>query len=86
MIMTCPAAAFFPRFLRLIALAAIAVLSAAALRAAPVVAASSSTFTPAQSGRTHMDVGGVWNGTTEVTSTTGHTFTVVYSNTRRHGV
>lgn len=80
MIMTRPAA-FFLRYLRLIALAAIAVMSAAALRAAPVVGVSSSTFTPAQSGRTHMDVGGVWNGTTEVTSTTGDTFTVVYSNT-----
>lgn len=37
-------------------------------------------FSPAQPGRTHMDIGGVWNGSAEVTSTTGDTFTLVVAN------
>lgn len=42
---------------------------------------TSTAFAPAQSGRTYMDIGGVWNGSTEVTNTTGDTFTFVITNT-----
>ncbi|MDX2111101.1 MAG: isopeptide-forming domain-containing fimbrial protein [Verrucomicrobiota bacterium] len=42
---------------------------------------TSTSFTAAQSGRTYMDIGGVWNGTAEVTNTTGDTFTLAVANT-----
>lgn len=42
---------------------------------------TSTAFTAAQSGRTYMDIGGVWNGTGEVTATTGDTFTLAITNT-----
>jgi len=41
---------------------------------------TSATWTAAQAGRTWMDIGGVWNGTTEVTATTGDTVSFVLNN------
>jgi len=42
---------------------------------------TSHSFTAAESGRAFMTVGGVWNGSSEVTNTTGDTISVVYTNT-----
>jgi uncharacterized repeat protein (TIGR01451 family) len=62
------------------------ILLAMGLAAHYVVAQSSNiavttAFTPADPARgQQMDVGGVWNGTTEVTNTTGDTFTLTISN------
>ncbi len=36
----------------------------------------STAFTAREPGRTHMDIGGVWNGTTDVSATQGDTFTL----------
>lgn len=41
---------------------------------------ATTSFTPAQAGRTWMDVGGVWNGAANVTATTGDTFSLTLSN------
>jgi uncharacterized repeat protein (TIGR01451 family)/fimbrial isopeptide formation D2 family protein len=57
-----------------------AVLLPALAVAAPVINTPSTTFTAAQSGRTFMTVGGVWNGTAEVTNTTGDSFSVTFTN------
>lgn len=40
----------------------------------------STSFTAAQSGRSYMDIGGVWNGSAEVTNTSGDTFTLTITN------
>ena len=64
--------------LRLALLAACFLLPS--LRAQPVVGFPSSSITFAQPGRTHMDVGGTWNGAADVTAT-GDTFSVTYTNT-----
>lgn len=42
---------------------------------------TSTSFTPADGMRTTMDSGGVWNGATEVTNTTGDTFSFIIENT-----
>lgn len=39
-----------------------------------------SQFQPADATRTSMDIGGVWNGNANVTSTTGDTFVVTFTN------
>ncbi len=75
-----------PRFLRsLFALALLLVVGAGALRAqSAFIGAPEMTFTPAGSGaRTSLDIGGVWNSATntEVTTTTGDSITLVYTNT-----
>ena len=70
----------FRRFLRLVSAAALAVAFAALARAQPSVPTPAVAFTAAESGRTYMTVGGVWNGTSEVTATTGDTFSVTYVN------
>ena len=66
---------------RFVAACALALAVTLPAFAAPIVNAPTFTFSPAQSGRGFMTVGGVWNGTTEVTATTGDTFTVTYTNT-----
>lgn len=48
--------------------------------AAADLSLESTAFNPADSGRSEMDVGGAWNGTTEVTSTTGDTFKLTVNN------
>jgi uncharacterized repeat protein (TIGR01451 family)/fimbrial isopeptide formation D2 family protein len=53
---------------------------AAVLSAQPVVNNPVTEFNPADSNRTSMDIGGVWNGATEVTTTTGDSFSVTYTN------
>ncbi|MDQ6953757.1 MAG: hypothetical protein Q9M15_09535, partial [Mariprofundaceae bacterium] len=56
--------------------------------AAPILAPTSS-WSPAQTGRTWMDIGGVWNGTTEVTTAatpSGDHVTFVLNNTQLVGV
>ncbi|MDQ6995178.1 MAG: hypothetical protein Q9M18_06240, partial [Mariprofundaceae bacterium] len=53
--------------------------------AAPILAPTSS-WTPAQTGRTWMDIGGVWNGTAEVSATTGDHVTFVLNNTQFPGI
>lgn len=63
-----------------LALILFGMLAAGSLNAQTTFSASTD-FTAAQSGRTYMDIGGVWNGTTEVTNTTGDTFTYVLTNT-----
>jgi len=45
------------------------------------IIASSTTFSPADPARTYMDRAGTWNGTTEVTGTTGDTFRFTTCNT-----
>ena len=57
-----------------------AVLLPVLAAAAPVINTPVTTFTAAQSGRTFMTIGGVWNGTTEVTNTTGDTISVTFTN------
>jgi hypothetical protein len=42
-------------------------------------------FVPADPGRTHMDRGGTWNGTAEVTATTGDTFRATFQNAAGSG-
>ena len=41
---------------------------------------SNISFTPAEVGRTHMDIGGVWNGTSEITPANGDQFSITYAN------
>ncbi|MFA6961379.1 MAG: isopeptide-forming domain-containing fimbrial protein [Opitutaceae bacterium] len=48
--------------------------------AAPAINTPGTAFTAAEAGRTFMTVGGVWNGTTEVTNTTGDTLSVTFTN------
>lgn len=57
-----------------------AAATAASAFAAAVVNTPTMTFTAAESGRTFMTVGGVWNGSAEVTDTTGDTFSVTFTN------
>jgi fimbrial isopeptide formation D2 family protein/uncharacterized repeat protein (TIGR01451 family) len=71
----------FARFLRALACALAFLVPALALRAAPDIGTPATSFTAAESGRAYMTVGGVWNGSAEVTNTTGDTFTVTYTNT-----
>ncbi len=42
---------------------------------------TSTSFAPADGSRTYMDSGGVWNGSAEVTNTTGDIFRITLSNT-----
>ncbi len=67
-------------FFRRLAAVLVALFVPALAWAAPVINTPSTSFTAAQSGRTFMTVGGVWNGTTEVTNTTGDTFSVTFTN------
>jgi hypothetical protein len=49
----------------------------------PTVSAAltaTSGFDPAESGRTHMDIGGVFDGENDVTSSRGDTFTLTIAN------
>ena len=57
-----------------------ALLLPAAVLAAPVINTPTTSFTAAESGRTFMTVGDVWNGSAKVGSTTGDTFSVTYTN------
>lgn len=59
----------------------LAIVVAATLQAQPNIGTPTTSFTAADSSRNSMDIGGVWNGTTEVTNTTGDTFSVTYINT-----
>ena len=69
------------RFFRHLVLGLLALaLSASAVRAAANVTAGTPVFTPADSSRTYMDVGGVWNGTSNISATNGDTITIVYTN------
>lgn len=56
------------------------IVSGAALPAQAVIDTPSTGFSAAESGRSYMDVGGVWDGSTEVTGSEGDTFTVTYFN------
>ena len=73
--------AFFAR-----ALLAAATLAAPGTSRAAAVIASSTTFAPADATRTYLDRGGVWNGTTEVTATTGDTLQFTLCNTAPNAV
>jgi len=55
-------------------------LGASSAYAAASISASSS-FTAADGVRTYMDVGGAWNGTTDVASTSGDSFSFALNNT-----
>lgn len=55
-------------------------LMVASLVAQPVIDNPVVNFVPADPTRTSMDIAGVWDGTTEVTHTTGDTFTATYTN------
>lgn len=50
-------------------------------RSFALVSSLSSTFSPADSTRSYMDIGGVWDGTSNVTTLSGDTFGLVISNT-----
>ncbi len=54
-------------------------LAPMALHAAPSIIASTA-FTAADGTRTYMDVGGVWNGTADVSAITGDSFSLTLSN------
>ncbi|MFH1499462.1 MAG: hypothetical protein ABII82_16755, partial [Verrucomicrobiota bacterium] len=69
-----------PRVLRFLAACLFTFCAAASVRAQAGIPAPVTGFTAAEGGRTYMTVGGVWNGTTEVTNTTGDTFSVTYVN------
>lgn len=69
------------RVIRVLAGFLFAFVATLALRAAPVIPAPAADFVAAESGRDFMTSGGVWNGTAEVTNTTGDTFSVTYNNT-----
>ena len=66
--------------LRLFLLVVCAFALAGRAVATPSVSVSTG-FTAADGVRTYVDVGGVWNGTSEVTTTTGDTFTITWTNT-----
>lgn len=52
-----------------------------AAQAAPAVSATNATgFEAAEAGRSFMTIDGVWNGSQEVTATTGDTFVVTWTN------
>ncbi len=67
-----------PRFLLPVLLVALLGVIPSLVRAQAVIAAPSTTFTPADSSRTWMDAGGTWNGTTLTDA--GDTFTVTWTN------
>lgn len=56
------------------------VLTAAIAQGAAVVESQGTTFTAADGTRNYLDVGGVWNGSTNVGATTGDAFTLELEN------
>ncbi|MBL4760568.1 MAG: DUF11 domain-containing protein [Mariprofundaceae bacterium] len=72
----------YKKVITAICLCFVLLLSAQAF-AGPILAPTS-TWSAAQTGRTWMDIGGVWNGTTEVTATGDHV-TFVLNNTQLVG-
>lgn len=77
LVISCRGFAFFFRVLLLV-MASLG-LSSSVWAAANVVMASSG-FTPADSARTYMDVGAVWNGSSRIDPGDGDVFTVTYTN------
>lgn len=70
----------FPIGLRLCLLAWAVLTGATVVQAAANVSVTATVFTPADSARTYMDVGGVWNGTTRIDPGNGDVFSVTYTN------